>query len=140
MRHHTFWIILGMAVCCLAGCGPRLVDVSGKVTYNGKPPNEEGVKIVFLGPNGKSVVGVIAPNGEYKASGVVAGANQVAIWYKNPEAAKSREPGTKAPPPTSVSPLRNLPFKYADVNTSELKCNADTGTVFDVDMTGKALQ
>jgi hypothetical protein len=140
MHRHAFWIILGIAVCCPAGCGPKfkLVEVSGTVTYNGKPPNGEGLNIVFLGPNGKSADGQIAPNGEYKVSGVVAGPNKVAIWYHNPESAKTREPGVKAP--ASVSPLRNLPLKYGDVKTSELTVDVDTGTVFNPKMTGPDLK
>ena len=49
MRHYAIWAILGIAICCLAGCGPKVTDVSGKVTYNGKPPNQEGCNITFLG-------------------------------------------------------------------------------------------
>jgi hypothetical protein len=138
MRHYALWIMLGIAACCPAGCaGAKRVDVSGKVTYNGMPLNDEGCNIVFLGPNGKSVSAAVAPAGNYKASGVVAGANQVAIYFRNPEAAKSHDPGEKTPP--SSSPLRNLPAKYADVKTSELTVDVDTGTVFDVDMKGPNL-
>ena len=77
-------------------------------------------------------------NGDYKASGVEAGANKIAIYYSNPEAEKPRSPGVKAPP--SNSPLRNLPFKYADPKTSGLTLNTDTGKVFDFDMPGKDLE
>jgi hypothetical protein len=137
MRRPLSWIILGIAVCCPAGCGPKLVNVSGKVFYNGVPPNDVGCNIVFVGPDGKQVSAPIASNGEYKASGVVAGTNQVAIYYRNPESEKSREPSEKAPP--SNSPLRNLPIKYADVKTSELTVNVDDGTVFNVNMEGPDL-
>jgi hypothetical protein len=139
MRRHAYWIFLGIAICSPAGCGPgaKVVDVTGKVTYNGNPPNEEGCSIVFLGPNGKEVVAAIAPSGEYKATGVVAGANQVAIYYRNPEVTKSHDPSEKTPPSTSL--LRDLPPKYADVKTSELTFNAETERVFNVDMKGAAL-
>jgi hypothetical protein len=139
MRHQIFWIILGIAVFgAAAGCGPKVVDVSGTVTYNGKPLNDEGCKILFQAPSGQEVVTSVAASGEYKASEVVAGPNKVALYYVNTEGAAPRAPGVKAPP--SVSPLRNLPFKYADVKTSELKVNADTGTVFNVDMQGPPLK
>jgi hypothetical protein len=139
MRLHVLWIILGIAACLSAGCGPkaRIVTVTGKVTYNGNPPGEEGCNIVFLGPDGKQVSAPIAPSGEYTASGVVAGTNKVAIYYRNPEAAKTRDPG--AAPVLNESPLRNLPANYADVNKSELSVDADTGTVFDVNMKGTDL-
>jgi hypothetical protein len=138
MRHHAFWIIFAVAVFCAAGCGPKVADVRGTVTYNGKPLNEKGCNIVFLGATGQSVVAPVAENGEYKAIGVLAGANKVAVYYHNPEAAIPRERGVKAPP--SNSPLRNLPRKYADVKTSELAVDVDTGTVFNVDMNGPALK
>jgi hypothetical protein len=138
MRHHAFWIIFGVAVCCAAGCGPKVANVTGKVTYNGKPLNEEGCNIVFQGTTGQSVVAPVAENGEYKASGVLAGANKVAVYYRSPGATIPRERGVKAPP--SNSPLRNLPRKYGDVNTSELSVDVDIGTVFNVDMNGPALK
>ncbi len=138
MRHYAFWMILEIAVCCAVGCGPKAVDVAGTITYNGKPLDEEGCNIVFQGPAGQSVAAPVAANGEYKASRVVAGPNKVAIYYHNPEATKSREPGVKAP--RSNSPLRNLPRKYGDVKTSELTVDVDTGTVFNVDMKGPALK
>jgi hypothetical protein len=139
MRQHAFWIMLGIAACCPAGCGPnvKLVEVTGKVTYNGNPPNDEGCNIVFLGPNGKQVTAPIAPSGEYKATGVVAGANKVAIYYRNPAATQTRDPGEKAPPSTSL--LRNLPSIYADVKTSELKVEVDTGAVYNVELKGPDL-
>ena len=139
MRHNVFWIILGIAVCCDAGCGPKVVTVTGTVTYNGNPLNEEGCNIVFLGPDPdrKQVTAPVASNGKYEAIGVVAGPNRVAIYYRNPEAAKSREPGEKTP--SSISLLRNLPPKYADVKTSELTFDPGTGTVFDVNMKGPPL-
>ena len=139
MRLNAFLIILGIAVCLPAGCGPkaRLVTVTGKVTYNGNPPNEEGCNIVFLGPDGKQVSVPVASTGEYTASGVVAGPNKVAVFYRNPEAEKTRDPGAK--PVLNESPLRNLPATYKDVKTSELTVEADTGTVFDVKMTGPDL-
>ena len=66
------------------------------------------------------------------------GSNKVVIYYANPEAAKPRQPGERAP--KSTSPLRNLPLKYADVKTSELTVNVDARTVFDVDMKGPVLK
>ena len=138
MRHYALWIMLGIAAGCPAGCSrAKLVDVSGKVTYNGMPLNDEGCNIVFLGPNGKSVSAAVAPDGNYKASGVVAGANQVAIYFRNPEAAKSHDRNEQTPP--SGSPLRNLPLKYADVKTSGFRVDVATGTVFNVDMKGPNL-
>jgi hypothetical protein len=111
-----------------------MLDVTGKVTYNGNPLNDEGCHIVFQGPDGSSVTAPIAPTGEYKASGVIAGVNKVAIFFRNPEATKSHDPSEKTAP--SGSPLRNLPSKYADVNKSELSFDTNNGLVFNVDMTG----
>jgi hypothetical protein len=138
MRRYAFWFLLGIAACCPAGCGPKVVDVSGTVTYNGKPPNDEGCKITFTGPSGLEVTAPVAANGEYKATGVVVGSNKVVVFYTNPEAAKPRDPGVKAP--LSTSPLRNLPVKYADVKTSGLTVDVAAGTVYNVELTGPALK
>jgi hypothetical protein len=139
MRYPVFRITLGFAMCCLAGCGPsvKVTDVSGTVTYNGKPPNEEGCSIVFVGYNGKQVTAKIAATGEYKASGVVAGANKVAVYYRSPESAKTREPGEKVPPSESL--LHNLPLKFADVQTSGLTFDTSTGTEYSPDLKGTDL-
>lgn len=138
MRRYACGFVLGIALCSLVGCGPRLVEVNGKVTYNGEPPNGEGCRIIFVGPQLQEVQATIAADGHYHATGVVVGPNKVAIYYNSNPEGKGREPGKKLP--VIVSPLMKLPFKYADVTTSELAVNVDTGTVFDVDMKGPPLE
>lgn len=140
MWSHSSRIILGAAVVCLAGCGPKVVvyDVTGTVTYNGKPPDDVGCSITFVAADGKDVTAPIAPSGQFEAKGVVSGPNTVAVFYRNPAAAESLPPGQK--PPKSTSPLRKLPLKYADPKTSQLKVDVGPGTVFNVDMKGPPLK
>jgi hypothetical protein len=35
-------VVLGLAVGFQTGCGPQVTEVTGTVTYNGEPPDEEG--------------------------------------------------------------------------------------------------
>jgi hypothetical protein len=135
MYPHLFRIVLGIGVCSLTGCGPPTADVSGKVTYNGKSLDAEGGHITFVGPDGRQVSAPIAPDGAYRATGVVAGANRVVVYYQNPES--NPTPGGKAPKSTSL--LRFLPTKYADQTTSGLTVNVAPGSVYDVDLKGPAL-
>jgi hypothetical protein len=140
MCHRLGLLILGVVVFCPVGCGPKLCEVTGKVTYNKEAFNEEGFKIVFLAPQGQQVAAPIAPNGEYKAIGVVAGENKVAIFHTTPAPAdvgpRRRGPGARA---GNSSPLQGFLMKYADVNTSGLKTNVDTGTVYSPDLEGEPL-
>ncbi|QJX00183.1 hypothetical protein [Frigoriglobus tundricola] len=140
MMKFTFSIALTIGIAFLSGCGPKYVlhDVKGTVTYNGKPLNDEGCSITFLSPTGKDATAKVAPTGEYLAKGVVEGPNTVAVYYSNPEAAKPRSPGEKAP--KSTSPLRNLPMHYADPKTSKLTVEVAAGTVYDVDLKGPTLK
>jgi hypothetical protein len=137
-------LIMFLAACGLAGCGSKLVtvDVSGTVTYNGKPLNDEGCHITFLGSELHDASAPISPSGEYKVTGVAVGPNKVAVYYRNPEAAKPVEPSQKGPPkaPKSTSPLRSLPKKYADPKTSDLRVDVATGTVYDIKLTGPELK
>jgi hypothetical protein len=62
----------------------------------------------------------------------------VGVYYSDPEAAKPRPGGTKAP--KSTSPLRHLPLAYADPKASSLKVDVGPGTVFNAELTGPPLK
>jgi len=122
-------------VCCSIGCGPRLVDVSGRVTYNGEPLHKEGGQIIFVGPQGRQVPAPIAENGAYQANGVVAGHNKVVVYYPNTAVPIGKPLPGRLRPGSVLSPLLT-PAKYANADTSGLTVEADTGTVFNVEMKG----
>lgn len=133
-------VVLAASAVSLIGCsgGPTLVDVTGKVTYNGAPLAKPDGKIFFVGPGDSQVAAVINEDGTYKASKVTSGLNQVAVYYKNPDfkvAARPKGPPSEGHRPVLV-PMYLTPEKYADVRTSELSVQVDKDMVFDVDMKG----
>jgi hypothetical protein len=131
---------LALVACGVAGgCGPGSHDVTGVVTYNGVPLDKPGGQIVFVGGDGRQVAAAVAPDGAYRAAGVPAGPNRVAVYYPNPKAqAKNREagklkPGERPPPPL---PPYLTPEKYATPDTSGLTANVGPGATFNADLTG----
>ncbi|QVL30767.1 hypothetical protein KIH39_18175 [Telmatocola sphagniphila] len=139
MHWISSWRTLGFALAlslATSGCGVPHYEVTGKVTYNGAPLAKSGGKIVFVGFNGDQAAADIAEDGTYKAPGVVAGPNQVAVYYPNPKA--SRDKSTKLKPGeyrTSIPPLLT-PSSYADATKSGLGCQVAKNETFDVDIKG----
>jgi hypothetical protein len=130
---------LGAALAAVAaGCGGGKADVSGKVTYQGKPVVTGTV--VVRGPDGIDVNGTIAPDGKYTVQGVAAGAVTIAVVSRDPShhakqraeraAAKKREAGkvgSAAEVAPAVIPWFPLPEKYATIDTSGLTTTLSTG-------------
>ena len=113
---------LGLALAALAGagCGPGKGDVSGKVTYKGKPLVYGSVQ--FVGRDGQPKLAEIAKDGTYRAPGVTAGENQIAVNSGNPAQSvmldKSGRP--KEPPPVDPKLWFPIPDKYGDTRKSGL--------------------
>jgi hypothetical protein len=78
--------MLGLAAGALlagvCGCGQRIADAAGKITYQGKPVVCGSV--VFVGPDGMTKVGAIRADGSYEVKGVGAGRAQVAVFSLDP--------------------------------------------------------
>src|SRR5262245_6140514 len=58
--------VLLLSILLVAGCtrsAERQAEVSGKVTYNGKPL--PGGRVTFVGSKGYTGSGIISPQGEY---------------------------------------------------------------------------
>jgi hypothetical protein len=141
-------LALSSAAVFLAGCGERQVEVKGRVTYNGTPLKKDGGQVVFVGPKGTQVVAPIGPDGAYLAAGVPVGANRVAVYYPNPQAASGRrfpvrpQKDRPAPPavPTPPAPAFVTPSKYASVESSGLSVDVKDGAVFDAALVGPKLR
>jgi hypothetical protein len=134
------FVLVGAAIALgAAGCSPSKVDVTGRVTYNGGPLNARGGKIVFVGPDGMTQCeAAINADGTYRAVGVLAGLNGVAIFYPNPEFKPRKRPSKGVAPEeaeSSVEPFL-IPAKYASADTSEQSVRAAAGTVFNADLIG----
>jgi hypothetical protein len=138
----AFGITFAAVVIALAGCSSeKLVEVSGKVTYNGAPLKKPGGQIVFVGPKGTEALAKIEENGTFKAARVSAGLNRIAVYYVNPDAVGKHLPdpakkGKAAPPATAFI----TPQKYASVESSNLQVEVGEGTVFNADMIGPKIQ
>jgi hypothetical protein len=142
MRHYRSRCLLGIATAALAlcagGCGVPRVDVTGKVTYNGAALAKPDGHIVFIGPDGSQVEAPIGADGTYTAPKVTGGANRVGVYYKNPAFKPPARPhgAPTAKDRPTLSPQYLTPDKYSSPETSDLKVDVQSGTVFNVEMTG----
>jgi hypothetical protein len=138
----AYVLVLTAFAVILPGCSPAKVEVVGRVTYNGSPLNVPGGKIVFVGPDSAQCAATINVDGTYRAVGVSAGRNRVAIFYPNPQF-KPRKRGARGEPPEdplpSIEPFL-IPAKYASADNSELSVQAAAGTVFDPELTGPEIE
>jgi hypothetical protein len=130
----------------LTGCGAGTTDVSGKVTYKGKPVTSGTVVILDGGSAPKA--GTINPDGTYRVSGVKYGSFKVAVSSPPPpgsEAAKKPVGGrdadddkvpvtAPAAPPEVIKSWFPIPDKYGDPNKSELTAEVKSGQPLDIDL------
>src|SRR2546425_1254655 len=75
-------VLVAIFLVSLIGCGTRVGDVSGKVTYKGRPVVCGSV--VLVGPDGMTKVGAINQDGSYVVKGVGAGRVGVAVFSLDP--------------------------------------------------------
>lgn len=129
---------LAAALVFLAGCGdsgPKLVQVRGKVTYNGNPV-PRGTVIFTPAAGGPPATGEIGPDGSFAmttfktADGAVPGKHKVfivAMAVPTDELPEARSP---TPPPI-------IPVKYTSPATSPLTADVgDTDTTVNFELTG----
>ena len=138
--------VLAAALLAPAGCGEPTTDVSGKVTYQGKPVTYGTV--VVLDTAGAPKAGTIQPDGAYRISGVRPGPVKLAVSSPPPPGS---EPARKATggrdrdddkPPPNVTPaapevIKNwfpIPDNYSDPNKSGLTGEAKSGQPIDIDL------
>lgn len=135
------------AVLAVAGCGGGTANVSGKVTFNGKPVVYGTV--VVIGADGSSKSGTIQPDGSYRVSGVALGAAKVAVSSPPPPGSeqarkqfRAKDDAPDKPPlepqaPASEEVIRNwvaIPDKYGDPNKSEITVSVKSGQSLDIDL------
>jgi hypothetical protein len=130
-----------------AGCdsqGAKHPIVEGKVTVDGSPANSGNV--VFTSADGKSIAGIIQPDGTYRAVDVPLGAVKVFVKPPSPEEVarykkqKKTPPAPKMPkvPEGPAGSLVPIPQKYTDANSSGLTTTIKPGTnTYDIEMTSK---
>ncbi len=125
----------------LTGCGPARTDVTGQVTYNGKPLDRPGGTIAFFSPNHRPVAATIDSTGHYHAVGVYCGENKVAVYWMlpvPPPRSGSRVPKPNAPAAPQQQPDSPFltPVSYADPETSTLTVVVENNTVYSTNLTG----
>ena len=134
-----------LAALALTGCADGTTDVSGKVTYKGKPV-AYGAVVVF-DADGAPKSGTIQPDGTFRVSGVRSGPVKVAVSSPPPPGAEPARKGTgrdadddKLPlavppaPPEVLKSWRPIPEKYGDPNKSELTAEVKSGQPLDLDL------
>jgi hypothetical protein len=124
-------------------------EVSGKVTYQGKPL--PGGRVTFLTSKGLIFSGPIDTDGNYKLKASVGDAkvsvdNSMLKKDDSPRVDLRHPPGVKPPPGVQVEAEKSsasditgtyvpLPPKFQDPDSSGLKCSVKSGTqTFDIDL------
>jgi hypothetical protein len=107
----------------IVGCGGERT-VTGRITY--KQPLTGG-QIHFIGSDGKSVSGVINPDGTYFVTGAPSGEVSVAVVSYSIEGGDLKQ-GLAVSLSTKQAPqIRSaIPTKYSDPKTSGLKYTIDS--------------
>lgn len=103
----------------LGGCGPGRGDLSGVVTYKGKPLASGYVNVE--GSDGVIAGAEIRPDGGYEIKNLVAGPVRITVYSPNPAqpAVLARRP-EDIPPPKDASKWFPIPEHYSDFSKSEL--------------------
>jgi hypothetical protein len=125
------FIFLGLALCvfCLAGCKKNKGgEVSGTLTYGGKPVN--GATLKFHPADGSSFPVAVGQDGKFHAKGVPIGELKVTVHGNkgNPGIKGKKDASTmKDNIPKDVNmeeipPTIPFPEKYSNIKTTELKC------------------
>jgi len=125
------------------GCGASPAEVTGRITYKGRPVQVGWVLI--LGADGAPHYGTLGPDGRYAVAGVRSGPVRLAVASPSPEAstelthkkeaALRKWKGTTAPAPAAASDWFPLPDRYGDPNRSGLTKELRPGAnVIDLDL------
>lgn len=135
---------VAVSVFALAGCGNGTIDVSGKVTFNGKPVVYGTV--VVVGGDGIPKAGTIRPDGSFQLTGVTTGFVKITVSSPKPPGneppPKKQDPDDDKilPPPPSPAPpevIKNwvaLPEKYGNPDKSALTATIKAGEVLEIEL------
>lgn len=129
--HFLAIVASSLIVLSFAGCRPStgLVEVSGVVTYQGKPLKDGFVSFVPAGDTGSGASATIGPDGRYELfnsrtlKGIAPGEYQIRIesWETPPN--MGRQP-----------PKHAMPEKYYLINTSPLRATIKAGPPQTIDL------
>ncbi|HEY1186184.1 MAG TPA: hypothetical protein VGE74_00945 [Gemmata sp.] len=140
-RRGVLLALLGAALVTATGCGPARTDVTGTVTYKGRPVVYGTVSVI--GPDQVTYYGTIQENGTFSVQGVPVGPVKLGVFSPDPyfeppisaaekaRIAEARRASGATPPPLPLKPPKGkwfrLPGKYADPLASGLTAEAAPG-------------
>jgi hypothetical protein len=136
MRAFCSALAFALLVFSMVGCGPGRGDVSGKVTYQGKP-------LVFGTVQFETKEGIkqsnIKEDGTYTIPRVVAGEIKAAVNSPNPNSsdhqAIMREGQEPPPPRTPIKGWFAIPAEYQNLSSAKLSYTVNTGqNKFDIEL------
>jgi hypothetical protein len=111
--------LLALLSCSVAGCGSGLAEVSGTVSYKGKPLPSGTIQ--FLGQDGIPRAGRIQPDGTFSVQ-VPVGEAKIIVSRDEPAApgpaGRAASGGRRPAPPTPSAD--QLPRRYSDWDASRL--------------------
>ena len=116
-----------LAIGLLAGCsgGVGLGEVSGTVTYDGKPVELGSISFIPIDGNGPSGGGAIT-DGKYMAQKVPVGAAKVRISGAKVTGKMKMSYDSNSPLVTTSTEM--LPSKYSDAKETELRYDVQPGS------------
>jgi hypothetical protein len=134
IKGRAFAVLLVTSVCLVSGCGKPLGNVSGKVSYKGKPLEFGSVSIYAA--DGSSCGGEINADGTYLIKSVPVGKGKVVVTAQDPKKIEEnkrivdemRKGHTASGRPAVNANINILPKQYGDVATSGLTVDVKTGT------------
>ena|SRR5437588_766530 len=127
-------LLLGALVLTLIGCGPGRGDITGKVSYQGKPLRSGTVSV--LGSDGVPKSGLINQDGTYTIHDAPAGSIKALVTSADPGESQPavRIQGTPQPK-VDRSGWFAIPEKYGDFEKSGLTFELKSGpNTWDIDM------
>jgi hypothetical protein len=132
----------------IIGCGPAVIDVTGTVSFNGKPVVYGTV--VVIGSDGIPKNATIAPDGTFRLEGIKPGPVRIAVTSPKPPGLKRSGEKTKADDDgldgrrpadanDSVDPKvrdgwMELPDRYGFPDTSGLETEIEKGKELNLDL------
>jgi hypothetical protein len=113
------------ALTAFLGCssGPATGDVEGKVTFKGQPVTE-GTVTLLNATQGGAAEGQLGPDGRFSIPKVVVG--EYVVVVNPPTQMADTDPG-KSPPAPVEKPVKNIPMKYRQQGTTDLKAAVKEG-------------
>jgi hypothetical protein len=133
-RRGTILLLLALLT---TGCLRRKGELSGQVSYQGKPLTSGSV--VVVGEDNMPLRAAIGADGRYTVVGVPIGEVRVAVHSPNPSRRVSaKDPKQKRPPRPGVRPVPPpepppppgwfpIPTRYGDLDKSELRTTVKAG-------------